>query len=229
MASRSRVASRSRTSVSRRCRPPSGRWRRSAPWPRAAPAEADRSRDDRSCPGSRSRRNSGRRTAARAHREYACLRLRRQLRRVLEWKGRDVVHVINITDVGHLTSDLDVGEDKVELASTREQRSVWDIAAHYTDALVNDLGELRVRTPSTWARAAEKIEQMIAFALTLEARAARTARDGALLRHRQGQRNTASSRGATSPLRAGDAVRSVLVGDDADLPGVRDGFGDLGR
>jgi cysteinyl-tRNA synthetase len=90
------------------------------------------------------------------------------LRRVLEWKGHDVVHVINITDVGHLTSDMDAGEDKVELASRREHRSVWDIAAHYTDAFVHDLGELRVRTPSTWARATEHIEQMIAFARMLE-------------------------------------------------------------
>jgi cysteinyl-tRNA synthetase len=90
------------------------------------------------------------------------------LRRVLEWKGYDVAHVINITDVGHLTSDMDEGEDKVERASRREHRSVWDIAAHYTDAFIHDLGELRVRTPSTWARATEHIEQMIAFARTLE-------------------------------------------------------------
>jgi cysteinyl-tRNA synthetase len=90
------------------------------------------------------------------------------LRRVLEWKGYDVNHVINITDVGHLTSDMDAGEDKVELASRREHRSVWDIAAHYTDAFMQDLDELRVRTPSRWARATQHIEQMIAFAGTLE-------------------------------------------------------------
>jgi cysteinyl-tRNA synthetase len=90
------------------------------------------------------------------------------LRRVLEWKGYDVTHVINITDVGHLTSDMDAGEDKIELASRRERRSVWDIAAHYTDAFMHDLRELRVRTPSTWARATEHIGQMVAFARTLE-------------------------------------------------------------
>jgi cysteinyl-tRNA synthetase len=43
------------------------------------------------------------------------------LRRVLEWKGYEVNHVINITDVGHLTSDMDAGEDKVELASRRSE------------------------------------------------------------------------------------------------------------
>jgi cysteinyl-tRNA synthetase len=63
---------------------------------------------------------------------------------------------------------MDAGEDKVELASRREHRSVWDIAAHYTDAFMHDLRDLRVRTPSTWARATEHIEQMIAFARTLE-------------------------------------------------------------
>jgi cysteinyl-tRNA synthetase len=51
------------------------------------------------------------------------------LRRVLKWKGYEVTHVINITDVGHLTSDMDEGEDKLELASREEARSVWDIAA----------------------------------------------------------------------------------------------------
>lgn len=90
------------------------------------------------------------------------------LRRVLEWKGYEVVHVINITDVGHLTSDLDAGEDKVELASKREHRSVWDIAAHYTDAFLRDLAELRVRSPAKWARATQHIEQMIEFARVLE-------------------------------------------------------------
>lgn len=63
---------------------------------------------------------------------------------------------------------MDVGEDKVELASRREHRSVWDIAAHYTNAFMRDVRELRVRIPSTWARATEHIEQMIAFARTLE-------------------------------------------------------------
>ena len=90
------------------------------------------------------------------------------LRRVLEWKGYEVVHVVNITDVGHLTSDMDAGEDKVEAASIREHRSVWDVVAHYTDAFLRDLAELRVRPPTTWARATQHIEQMIAFARALE-------------------------------------------------------------
>jgi cysteinyl-tRNA synthetase len=90
------------------------------------------------------------------------------LRRVLEWKGYEVVHVINITDVGHLTSDMDEGEDKVELASRREQRSVWDIAARYTGLFLRDIAELRVLRPAVWAKATEHIPEMIAFARVLE-------------------------------------------------------------
>jgi cysteinyl-tRNA synthetase len=90
------------------------------------------------------------------------------LRRVLEWKGHEVVHVINITDVGHLTSDMDEGDDKLELAARREHRSVWDIAAYYTGIFLHDLEELRVRTPSAWARATDHIAEMIAFARVLE-------------------------------------------------------------
>jgi cysteinyl-tRNA synthetase len=54
---------------------------------------------------------------------------------------------------------MDAGEDKVELASRRAHRSVWDIAAHYTDAFMHELRELRVRTRSTWARATDRIDR----------------------------------------------------------------------
>jgi cysteinyl-tRNA synthetase len=74
------------------------------------------------------------------------------LRRVLEWKGYEVTHVINITDVGHLTSDMDEGEDKLELASREEARSVWDLAAHYTGAFLDDVAKLRVLPPAAGRR-----------------------------------------------------------------------------
>ena len=64
-----------------------------------------------------------------AHRQLRAYVFADTLRRVLEWKGHEVVQVIGITDVGHLTSDMDEGDDKLELASKREHRSVWDIAA----------------------------------------------------------------------------------------------------
>jgi cysteinyl-tRNA synthetase len=90
------------------------------------------------------------------------------LRRTLAWKGYSVVHVINITDVGHLTSDADEGDDKMELAAERQKRTVWDIAAHYTEAFQADLARLNVLPPSLWSKATDHIQEMIAFARRLE-------------------------------------------------------------
>jgi len=90
------------------------------------------------------------------------------LRRALQCKGYDVLHVMNITDVGHLTSDMDVGEDKMELAAQREGRTVWDIAAFYTEAFKTDLKRLNILKPSKWARATDHIQEMINFARVIE-------------------------------------------------------------
>ena len=86
------------------------------------------------------------------------------LRRALLWKGYDVTHVINITDVGHLTSDADAGEDKMERAAAGTGRSIWDIAAHYTAAFKGNLHDLAVLDPSQWTVATDYLPQMIAFA-----------------------------------------------------------------
>ena len=90
------------------------------------------------------------------------------LKRRLRWKGYRVHHVINITDVGHLTSDADVGDDKLELAARREHRSIWEIAEHYTEAFKSDLARLRVGEPDLWPKATDHIPQMIAFAEALD-------------------------------------------------------------
>ena len=66
------------------------------------------------------------------------------LRRVLEWNGYSVKHVMNITDVGHLTSDADTGEDKMEKGSRRTGKSAWEIAQLYTDAFVVDMKRLDI-------------------------------------------------------------------------------------
>jgi cysteinyl-tRNA synthetase len=92
------------------------------------------------------------------------------LRRVLRWKGYDVRHVINITDVGHLTSDEDEGEDKMEAGARREGRTIWEIAEHYTTAFMEDLERLHVLPPTLWCKATDHIPQMVAFAQTLEDR-----------------------------------------------------------
>jgi cysteinyl-tRNA synthetase len=92
------------------------------------------------------------------------------LRRVLRWKGYDVRHVVNITDVGHLTSDEDEGEDKMETGARREGRTIWEIAEHYTAAFMEDLERLRVLPPTLWTKATDHVTQMVDFAKVLEER-----------------------------------------------------------
>jgi cysteinyl-tRNA synthetase len=86
------------------------------------------------------------------------------LARTLRFEGLDVTHIINITDVGHLTSDADTGEDKLEKASAREGRSAHQIARFYTDAFWHDLELLNIVAPTRWVFATEHVADMIAFA-----------------------------------------------------------------
>jgi cysteinyl-tRNA synthetase len=86
------------------------------------------------------------------------------LSRVLRWKGYDLTHVINITDVGHLTSDADAGDDKMEAAAKAQARSIWDIAAHYTAAFKQNIADLNIRQPSRWSVATDHIDEMLDFA-----------------------------------------------------------------
>jgi len=90
------------------------------------------------------------------------------LKRALTWKGFCVRHVINITDVGHLTSDADVGDDKLELAARREHRSAWEIAERYTRDFKADIARLRIIEPDIWCKATDHIPQMIRFAESLD-------------------------------------------------------------
>jgi len=85
------------------------------------------------------------------------------LSRVLTWKGYPLTHVINITDVGHLTSDADAGDDKMEAAARASAKSIWDIAKHYTEAFWQNLKDLNIREPSRWSVATDHIAEMIAF------------------------------------------------------------------
>jgi cysteinyl-tRNA synthetase len=86
------------------------------------------------------------------------------LSRVLTWKGYSLTHVINITDVGHLTSDADAGDDKMEAAARAQAKSIWDIAAHYTAAFKQNIADLNIRQPSRWSVATDHIPEMIDFA-----------------------------------------------------------------
>ena len=86
------------------------------------------------------------------------------LSRVLTWKGYSLTHVINITDVGHLTSDADAGDDKMEAAARAQAKSIWDVAAHYTAAFKANIADLNIREPSRWSVATDHIGEMIDFA-----------------------------------------------------------------
>jgi cysteinyl-tRNA synthetase len=82
------------------------------------------------------------------------------LGRVLSYKGYKLTHVINITDVGHLTSDADVGEDKMEKMAASQGKSAWDIAAFYQADFEADLARLNIRKPAH-PRATEFVDAMI--------------------------------------------------------------------
>ena len=94
------------------------------------------------------------------------------LGRTLSWKGYKLTHVINITDVGHLTDDADAGEDKLEKAAAEKAQNIWDIARHYTEAFWADVKALNIRGPmkagepaaSHWTVATDYVPQMIEFA-----------------------------------------------------------------
>jgi cysteinyl-tRNA synthetase len=92
------------------------------------------------------------------------------LKRVLKRFGYDVCHVMNITDVGHLTDDGDAGDDKMELGAAREGKSVWDIAQHYTDAFQQDMERLNLLEPDVWCKATDHIKEQIDMVLELEKR-----------------------------------------------------------
>src|SRR5688500_13676779 len=89
------------------------------------------------------------------------------LGRTLSWKGYALTHVINITDVGHLTDDADAGEDKLEKAAAERAQSIWDIARHYTEAYWADIKALNIRQPAHWSIATDYVPAMIEFAKSI--------------------------------------------------------------
>lgn len=90
------------------------------------------------------------------------------LKKTLRLLGYRVRHVINVTDVGHLTSDADTGEDKMERAAQQSARSAWDIAAEYTERYLADLARLNIDPPDALPRATDHIAEQIALIRTLE-------------------------------------------------------------
>ena len=87
------------------------------------------------------------------------------LKKTLKFLGYKVNHVMNITDVGHLTDDdllsSDTGEDKMEKAAKRENKTVWDVARYYEDDFLKGLEKLHIESPTTVCRATDHIPEMI--------------------------------------------------------------------
>lgn len=90
------------------------------------------------------------------------------LKRVFEFNNFKVKHVMNITDVGHLVSDGDEGEDKMEKGSAREGKTAWELADFYTREFRMDIEALNVTAPSLYCRATDHIREQINLIKKLE-------------------------------------------------------------
>ncbi len=95
------------------------------------------------------------------------------LKRVLLYNGYKVRHVMNITDVGHLTSDMDEGEDKLVLALKREgkplnRQSMIELAEYYTNVFKKDIVRLNILEPDIWCKATEHVKDMIELIKRIE-------------------------------------------------------------
>jgi cysteinyl-tRNA synthetase len=90
------------------------------------------------------------------------------LKKSLEYVNYKVKHVMNVTDVGHLQSDGDEGEDKMALGASREHKTVWEIAKFYEEAFFEDCAKLNIKRPTIVCRATDHIQDMIDFIKILE-------------------------------------------------------------
>jgi len=90
------------------------------------------------------------------------------LKRTLEYNNYKVKHVMNVTDVGHLTSDADAGEDKIEKAAKKEGKKAEDIANFYLKVFKNDFKKLNIIEPDIWSKATEHIKEQIELIKKLE-------------------------------------------------------------
>jgi cysteinyl-tRNA synthetase len=92
------------------------------------------------------------------------------LGRTLSWKGYQLTHVINITDVGHLTGDTDDGDDKLEVAAKKEGLDAWAVAKRYTDAFFQHAALLNIKRPKIICKATDFIKEQIAMVQELESK-----------------------------------------------------------
>ena len=92
------------------------------------------------------------------------------LRRTLESAGYQVKHVMNITDVGHLVSDADEGDDKLEKGARREGKTVWEVAQYYTNAFKADIAQLNILPAHELVKATDYVDQQLELIQVLEAK-----------------------------------------------------------
>ncbi|MGH7925132.1 MAG: cysteine--tRNA ligase [Candidatus Binatus sp.] len=85
------------------------------------------------------------------------------LRRTLEFNGYTVRHVMNVTDVGHMTGDADEGEDKIEKTARAQGKSPLEVANYYFEQFRRDCSALNLEPPQVWSRATDHIGDMIAL------------------------------------------------------------------
>jgi cysteinyl-tRNA synthetase len=90
------------------------------------------------------------------------------LKRTLEYNDYQVKHIMNVTDVGHLTGDMDMGEDKMEAGAKREGKTAWEIAEFYENAFKEDIVALNVASPTEYCRVTDNIPEQIALISKLE-------------------------------------------------------------
>ncbi len=90
------------------------------------------------------------------------------LKRTLLFNKFKVNHVMNITDVGHLTSDADEGEDKMLKGALREKKTVWEVADFYTKAFQRNMADLNILSPDIFCKATDHIKEQIALIQKLE-------------------------------------------------------------
>ncbi|MGC8669782.1 MAG: cysteine--tRNA ligase [Candidatus Micrarchaeia archaeon] len=90
------------------------------------------------------------------------------LKKMFEFNGYIVKHVMNITDVGHLVSDADTGEDKVEKSAREKHKTAWEISQYFTNLFFQDTQKLNISRPTIVCKATDHIQDMIHLVETLE-------------------------------------------------------------
>jgi cysteinyl-tRNA synthetase len=89
------------------------------------------------------------------------------LKRTLQYLGYQVKHVMNITDVGHLVSDADTGEDKLEKGAKKFRKTVWEVAEFFTEQFFESMDKLNIERPDVIAKVTEHIDEQIEMIKTL--------------------------------------------------------------